>query len=462
MDSFEVIYKIKQSLDGHRELHFAYAMLNDFPSGEIYLVGGAVRDAILDRECKDFDFVVRGIPSGELERWLANQGQVDFVGRNFGVYKFLPAGCSSPQFEFIDIALPRTEETVRDSQGGYRDFEISTHPFLPILYDLERRDFTINAIAYELRSQMLYDPYNGVKDIQRQIIRTVGEPTLRFSEDLSRMLRALRFSVQLQFKIEEKTLASIHENIHRINELRVTVPSMMDKMFGKKTNFVVPRETIGKEFVKSVVCSADQTLRLWKSAGAFQVLKMGSGPDNGFISIDEKTVGHYLARLPALFSSLGIKSAVAVYDEFLLGNIGSHHPGFVSRDVFTELIAASDILIERDPLAMSAHEFEKYFLTSHVAEIFIVAELRAHLAGDETASRLFDRTEAAKKRRAEIYTRLDIAPGEIIPPLLSGDEIMAITQTKPSPKVGELINKLRNAQLEGEINSKVDAIEYIK
>lgn len=465
MDSVAIINNIKQSLESHRELVFVHALLNDFPSGEVYLVGGAVRDAILNRKCIDFDFVVRGIPSGELEKWLASQGQVDFVGRNFGVYKFLPTGFTSPQNEFIDIALPRTEETVRDSQGGYRDFEISTHPFLPILYDLERRDFTVNAIAYELRSNTLYDPYNGVKDIERQLIRAVGEPTLRFDEDLSRMLRALRFAVQLRFKIEEKTLSSIIENIHRINERRATDPSMMDKMLGRKNDFVVPRETIGKEFLKSVLVSADSTIRLWSETNALKILmpslKIWSNQKTENDTIDVKTVEHFSARLATVFSFLGARVAGTVYDEFVFGNIGSYHPGFVAKKLFVDLIATSDLLIERDPLVMSAHEFEKYFLTDFAEETFIVAELRAHLAGAEIANKLFDRAEAAKKRRAEIYSRLDVAPGENIPPLLTGDEIMAATHLKPGPKVGELANKLRDAQLDGKVSNKVSAIEYI-
>ena len=466
MDSVLTINKIKQRLESHRELRFAYALLNDFPDGEVYLVGGAVRDAILNRECKDFDFVVRGIPSGELEKWLASQGQVDFVGRNFGVYKFLPAGHSSPQNEFIDIALPRTEETVRDSQGGYRDFEISTHPFLPILYDLERRDFTINAIAYELRSQTLYDPYNGIKDIERQLIRAVGEPTLRFGEDLSRMLRGLRFAIQLKFTIEEKTWSSILENIHRINERRASDPSMMDKMLGRKNDFVVPRETIGKEFLKSALASADQTIKLWGEVGALQVLmpspKMWLNHKTEKRTIDEKTAENFSTRLAVIFSLLGAKAAEAIYDEFVFGNVGHHHPAYVAKNLFINLIATADLLIERDPSVMPAHEFEKHFLTTYAAEIFIVAELRAHLVGGDIASKLLDRVQIAKKRRAEIYAQLDVAPKKTIPPLLTGDEIMATVHIKPGPKVGELANKLRDVQLEGVVIDEAQAVEYIK
>ncbi len=266
------------------------------------------------------------------------------------------------------------------------------------------------------------------------------------------MLRAIRFAVQLGFAIDEKTWTAIIQNIHRINERRASEASLMDKVLRRQNDFVVPRETIGKEFGKSVAASADQTLKLWSEAGALKEL-MGSGLYNLPVSIGLLVGGHLSARVFSIFAPLGAKTAAKIYDEFVFGNIGSHHPNYVSKSLFVDLIAATDEFVARDPLTLPAHEFEKYFLTPHADEIFMVAQLRDQLPTDRLA--------AARQRRADIYARLDVAPGESIPPLLTGDEIMVSTHTKPGPKVGELANKLRDAQLEGEVAEKGQALDFL-
>ena len=107
-----------------------------FPKGEIYLVGGKVRDILLQRASADYDFVVRLVEPKALEKFLAKEGKVNFVGKSFGVFRFVPKKFSLN--EEIDIALPRTEESFLT--GGYRDFDIQTDPALPIEEDLKRRD----------------------------------------------------------------------------------------------------------------------------------------------------------------------------------------------------------------------------------------------------------------------------------------------------------------------------------
>ena len=133
---------------------------------EIFLVGGAVRDIILKRHpIVDYDFVVRGWEINELEKILAGAGKVNLVGKRFGVFKFIPKGkkISEP----LDIALPRTELSL--ASGGYRDFKVKSKADLLIEEDLGRRDFTVNALAYELRSARLVDEFNGLRDLKNKI-----------------------------------------------------------------------------------------------------------------------------------------------------------------------------------------------------------------------------------------------------------------------------------------------------
>src|SRR3989338_2326213 len=123
-----------------------------FPNSGVYLVGGAVRDILLGKKITDIDLVVRHVTGEELENFLATRGQVVFAGKTFGVWKFLEIG--KPKNEIYDIALPRTEFSLH-KQGLYRDFEVKTNPRLPIEDDLARRDFTINAMAYDLLAEKL-------------------------------------------------------------------------------------------------------------------------------------------------------------------------------------------------------------------------------------------------------------------------------------------------------------------
>ena len=192
--------------------------LNDLPfkdevlqmGGNIFSIGGAVRDEFLGKESKDLDILVTGIPMVELEQILSKYGRVDAVGKSFGVLKFKPQGSN----EDIDVAIPRTEKP--SGEGGHKGFEITSDHDLPIEADMYRRDFTINAIAKDINGNII-DPYNGVEDLKNKIIRVVNPDA--FSDDPLRMLRAIQFSARFDFKIEPKTMAMIKDNASRINEI---------------------------------------------------------------------------------------------------------------------------------------------------------------------------------------------------------------------------------------------------
>jgi poly(A) polymerase/tRNA nucleotidyltransferase (CCA-adding enzyme) len=195
-------------------------LIKRHPDAEVYLVGGSVRDLLLDRDIKDLDFVVRNLEAKKLEKFLEQNGKVNFVGKSFGVYKFWP----TETCEF-DIALPRTEHSF--NTGKYRDVEVVSNHNLEIEQDLERRDFTINAIALKLiiknkqfQAQII-DPYGGQKDLQSKIIRTVGDPESRFQEDATRMLRAIRFACQLNFPLSPEIIATIKKKRGLIKKVAV-------------------------------------------------------------------------------------------------------------------------------------------------------------------------------------------------------------------------------------------------
>ncbi len=174
----------------------------------VYVVGGYVRDLFLNRHSSDIDFVTVG--SGiELAREVAK----DLPGKNkisvFATYGTAQVVHRDLELEFVGA---RKESYRRESRN-------------PIVEDgtLEddqmRRDFTINAMAISLNAETfgeLVDPFDGVKDLERRIIRTPRNPDITFSDDPLRMMRAIRFATQLEFTIEEETFEAIKRNAHRI------------------------------------------------------------------------------------------------------------------------------------------------------------------------------------------------------------------------------------------------------
>lgn len=194
--------------------------------GEVFLVGGIVRDSLLNKDSKDIDLLVTGIPMNELIDILTPHGKVDTVGESFGIIKFSPSDMKLS--EPIDIALPRTERKINE---GHKGFDIISDHQLPIEEDLFRRDFTINSMAMSMNSNIV-DPYNGIKDIKNKKIKLVNPDA--FIEDPLRMLRAVQFASRFFFNIEKNTLETIIENSHLIKEItgeRILIE--LDKIFHK-------------------------------------------------------------------------------------------------------------------------------------------------------------------------------------------------------------------------------------
>lgn len=158
---------------------------------KIYLVGGAVRDTLMHKEIKDRDYVVVG---STIEKW-DNDPTTSRVGKSFPVY--LKDGC--------EYALARVE---RSTGKGYNDFECDVQN-VTIEQDLFRRDFTINAIAYDETTLQLIDPYGGASDIRNKIIRCVNPDC--FADDPIRILRAARFAARYGFVIEPNTLEKMRD-----------------------------------------------------------------------------------------------------------------------------------------------------------------------------------------------------------------------------------------------------------
>jgi tRNA nucleotidyltransferase (CCA-adding enzyme) len=158
--------------------------------GRALVVGGWVRDRLLGHPSLDIDLEVYGIPAADLRALLEPLGRVDVVGESFTVYKL--AG--------IDVALPRRESKVG---RGHRGFEVSGDPGLSPAEAARRRDFTVNAIAWDPLTGEYLDPYGGRADVATRTLRVVDPAT--FGDDSLRVLRALQMAARFELRVEAET-----------------------------------------------------------------------------------------------------------------------------------------------------------------------------------------------------------------------------------------------------------------
>ena len=156
--------------------------------GRAMLVGGCVRDELMNIAPKDFDLEIYGIEPPKLREILDSFGRVDAVGEAFTVYKL---------GNDLDIALPRRERKIG---RGHKGFVIEGDPQMSFAEAAKRRDFTINAILKDVLTGEIIDVYGGREDIENKIIRHVSAET--FAEDSLRVLRAAQFAARFEFTID--------------------------------------------------------------------------------------------------------------------------------------------------------------------------------------------------------------------------------------------------------------------
>ena len=175
---------------------------------ETYLVGGCVRDALMGRVPHDIDITTQATPD---EVKTATSGEYELIGDiNYGTSRLRRYGSD----EIIEVTTMRFESNYSD---GRRPDEIGFTT--DINKDLARRDFTMNAIAYDPIRDLIIDPYHGVDDIQNKLIKCVGEPKIRFTEDGLRIMRMLRFAATFDFAIDVDTFTAANNAVHMIKNV---------------------------------------------------------------------------------------------------------------------------------------------------------------------------------------------------------------------------------------------------
>lgn len=223
---------------------------------EAYVVGGCVRDLLLGREPKDWDIATDATPE-RIQKFFPESVYENEFG-TVGV----KTGSEDPKLAIIEVTTFRKEEKYSDLRHPDKIEFTST-----IEEDLARRDFTINAIALDINNQTLdiKDPFGGQADLEKKLIRAVGEPSKRFNEDALRLMRAVRFASELGFTVEQNTAEAIKKSAN---------------LLGK-----IAKERIRDEFTKIILAS-------------------GKGPYNGMIQLEELGLLEYI--MPELREGIGV------------------------------------------------------------------------------------------------------------------------------------------------------------
>ncbi|NUN05664.1 MAG: CCA tRNA nucleotidyltransferase [Bdellovibrio sp.] len=189
--------QVQQLLESHPQWTAVQAIYHTLRANgyKAFLAGGCVRDALLGVPANDLDLATDATPD-QLEGLFARTVN---VGKAFGVIRVLE------QDQDIEVATFRTDGKYKD---GRRPEDVQ---FSSPAEDARRRDFTVNALFFDLEKKTVVDYVDGIQDLGKKILRTVGDAKKRFGEDHLRLLRAARFVAQLNFDLEHKTLQSLQD-----------------------------------------------------------------------------------------------------------------------------------------------------------------------------------------------------------------------------------------------------------
>ncbi len=201
--------------------------------GDVYAVGGSVRDLVLGRPSPEVDLLVARRPLETIVARLEKHGRVDLVGRSFGIIKF------TRRDRTYDVALPRVDRAAAAGARGHKDIVVAADPGLPIEKDLERRDFRMNSMALRLKDGTLIDPFEGRQDALARRLRLTNPAA--FPDDPLRVLRVARFASVLGFKVDPP----IYPAARSVDLAGLSVERVNDEMF--KLLLDSPRPSVGLE-----------------------------------------------------------------------------------------------------------------------------------------------------------------------------------------------------------------------
>lgn len=420
---------------------------------QIYVVGGAVRDALLNKSVDNWDFTTNATPE-QIQKLFPDSFYNNVYGTVTVPIKNKQSNNETMKQLLFEITPFRTESNYSDSRHPEKIEWAKT-----IEEDLSRRDFTINAMACD--GSIIIDPYGGQNDLKNKIIKAVGDPDIRFKEDALRLLRAIRFTSQLGFLIEEKTKESIQKNSDLISKiswerirdefLKILASDHPSEgiLFLKNAGllafilpeveicFTIPQKSPKRHHVYDVGTHLVMALKHCPSKDPitrFATLIHDIGKAKTFYK-DKKTdlITFYNHEV------VGCKQTEKIADRFKLSN--------KQKDKLVTLVAEHQFTVSEDQTDKAVRRFIRGVTKEYLNDML---DLRTADRIGSGATPTSWRTELFKKRLEEVQKQ----PFQIKDLKIDGNDVMKILKIKPGPKIGEVLKNLFDQVVEGKIKNE--------
>lgn len=377
---------------------------------EALWAGGCVRDSLLGREPKDYDVATNARPE-EVQK-LFGKRRTLAIGAAFGVI-----GILNKDNELVEVATFR-------SDGAYLDGRRpSSVVFTTAEHDAERRDFTINGMFFDPVEDRVIDYVGGQADLQAGIVRAIGDPTARFTEDKLRMLRAIRFATTYGFKIEPATLAAIQVMAAEVN--------------------VVSAERINAELTRLLVHpSRGHGLQLLNKSGLLNPLLPELAEDASSQSEVWNNTLQFLERLDSTNVATALAALFTALPHSPVAKVGRRFR-YSNKEIELAVWLTKQLPHVRDAEQLPWPQMQRILTNEHADELLNLARA---VYGEQHPGLL----------RCKEYLALPIE--KLNPtPLLTGDDLVHHGYS-PGPHFAALLTALRDAQLDGRISNQTEAL----
>jgi poly(A) polymerase len=412
-----------------------------------FWVGGCVRDYLLGRHPMDYDVATSALPD-QIEKLFPRTIP---VGRKFGVIIVLE---DERQFQ---VATFRAEA---DYQDGRRPDSVT---FGNAMADAQRRDFTVNGLFFDPVKNELRDWVGGKADLERKIIRTIGSPSERFGEDHLRMLRAVRLAAQLGFAIEAATFAALKTHAGKIKEISAErIRDELIKLFspphaGRGLELLMQSGLLAQvlpEVAATAACEQSPDYHPEGSVFNHLMLMLKQLPSDADPSLAWAALLHDIAK-PVTSSTDPQTGSIHFYEHEKIGAAMAEQ--ILERLKFPrKQIEEVQTAVRYHMQFKDAPEMRKSTLRRLLMRPTFPLELALHRLDCLGSHRRLDVYDFLVEKAKE----LEHQP-EIIPPLLTGDDLIAMG-LKPGPAMGQLLAEIREKQLEDELRTSEEAKEWVK
>ena len=429
-------------------------------SFQAYLVGGCVRDLLLDREPTDFDVATSATPAQVMKIFPDTYA----VGAQFGVVLVpLPGGENTREDENEESKTNAVEVATFRSDLGYSD---GRHPDQVRFSqdpreDAARRDFTINGMMLDPVSSEVLDFVGGQNDLKAGIVRAIGEPERRFAEDKLRMLRAVRFAARFEYEIEAETLIAIKrfaDEIKLVSRERVRdeLTKMLTEGHARQAILLLDKTGLLKEVLPEIPAmkGVQQPAEFHPEGDVFihTLLALDNLPHPCPPTLAWGALLHDVGK-PATFRvapdrirfdghvEVGVKITEEICDRLR----------FSKHDAAHVLALVDNHMRFGDVTRMKESTLKKFMRLPGFDE-----HLALHRADSLASHRNLSTYEFLQKKITEI------PPPNIRPaPLITGNDLIALGYI-PGPRFREILDAVEDAQLEGQFDSREVAIEFVK